>query len=92
KGIRQIVLLQPQRPGHGDQPQDDLAHALRRWQEAGIAIYLQDPDRDEPPRPLDVRRPSSFRSLFYRALALAGLRRNSAGGFGGIIPQPSSGG
>ena len=92
RGIRQIVLLQTQRPGHGDQPRDDLAHVLRRWQEAGIAIHFQDPDADAPPRPLDVRRPNSFRSLFYRALALAGLRRNSAGGFGGIIPQPSSGG
>lgn len=91
RGIRQVVLLQAGRPGHGDQPQTDLAHVLRRWQEAGIAIYQQDPAVDEPPRPLDVRRPSSFRSLFYRALTLAGLRRNSAGGFGGIIPQPSSG-
>ena len=53
---------------------------------AGLAIHLQDPNLDERPLPLDVRRPSSFRSLFYRALTLAGLRRNSAGGFGGIIP------
>lgn len=90
RGIRQAVLLQETR--QGDQPRTDLAHVLRRWQEAGIAVYQQDPAVDEPPRPVDVRRPSSFRSLFYRALALAGLRRNSAGGFGGIIPQPSSGG
>ena len=89
RGVRQVVLLQAQRPNHGDQPRDDLAHVLRRWQDAGIAIHFQDPDVDAPPRPLDVRRPSSFRSLFYRALTLAGLRRNSAGGFGGIIPRPS---
>lgn len=90
KGIRQIVLLQQMRPR--DQPRDDLAHVVRRWQEAGIAIYSQDPEIEEPPRPVDVQRPNSFRSLFYRALALAGLRRNSAGGFGGIIPQPPSSG
>ncbi|HSG41013.1 MAG TPA: hypothetical protein VLE27_15355 [Thermoanaerobaculia bacterium] len=92
RGIRHVVLLQEMRVGGGDQPQPDLAHVLRRWQEAGLAIHLQDPNLDERPLALDVRRPSSFRSLFYRALALAGLRRNSAGGFGGIIPQPSSGG
>jgi hypothetical protein len=90
RGIRQIVLLQQMRPR--DQPRDDLAHVVRRWQEAGIQIYTQDPDIEEPPRQVDVQRPSSFRSLFYRVLTLAGLRRNSAGGFGGIIPQPSSGG
>ena len=89
-GIRHVILLQERR--HGEQPRPDLAHVLRRWQEAGLAIHLQDPDLDEPPFTLEVRRPSSFRSLFYRALTLVGLRRNSAGGFGGIIPQPSSSG
>jgi hypothetical protein len=38
---------------------------------------------------MEVDRPSAFRSLFYRALTLVGLRRNSAGGFGSIVPQPS---
>ncbi len=89
-GIRHVILLQER--AHGEQPRPDLAHVLRRWQEAGLAIHLQDPNLDEPPFALEVRRPSSFRSLFYRALTLVGLRRNSAGGFGGIIPQPSSSG
>jgi hypothetical protein len=31
-----------------------------------------------------------FRWWFQRFLALMGFRRNSAGGFGGVIPQPSS--
>jgi hypothetical protein len=87
-GVRRVVLLQEERLG--DQPKPDLAHVLRRWQEAGIEIYLQDPAGDQAPRPLDVKLPSRFRSLFYRALTVAGLRRNSAGGFGSIIPQPSS--
>jgi len=90
RGIRRVALLQEKRLG--EQPRPDLAHVLRRWQEAGIEIYRQDPAANEPPSPLNVERPSRFRGLVYRALALAGLRRNSAGGFGSIIPQPSSGG
>lgn len=90
QGIHRAVLLQ--KKARGEQPQPDLSHVLRRWQEAGIEIYLQDPSADEPPRPLTVQRPSSFRSLAYRAFALMGLRRNSAGGFGSIIPVPSSSG
>lgn len=90
QGIRRVVLLQKASPS--GQPRGDLAHVLRRWQEAGVEIYLQDPAVDEPPRPLTVQRPSSFRSLAYRALALFGLKRNSAGGFGSIIPMASSGG
>lgn len=70
---------------------DDLAHVLRRWQEGGIEIYGTDLATHATER-IDVPAPSRFRSLFYRVAALVGLRRNSAGGFGGIIPQPSSGG
>lgn len=89
QGIRRVVLLQ--KKTLSDQPQEDLAHVLRRWQEAGVEIYLQDPGADEPPRPLTVQRPSSFRNLAYRAFALFGLKRNSAGGFGSIIPVASTG-
>jgi hypothetical protein len=85
-GIRRVVLLQD-RPPNG-QPKNDLAHVLRRWQEAGIEIYFQDP-LSGGPEALEVRRPYAFRSLFYRALAMVGLRRNSAGGFGSVIPMPS---
>ena len=90
QGIHRVVLLQEKM--RGEQPQPDLSHVLRRWQEAGLEIYLQDPSADEPPRPLTVQRPSSFRSLAYRAFALFGLKRNSAGGFGSIIPVPSTSG
>lgn len=89
QGVRRVVLLQ--KASLTGQPRQDLAHVLRRWQEAGVEIYLQDPAADEPPRPLTVQRPSSFRSLAYRALALFGLKRNSAGGFGSVIPVISSG-
>ncbi|HET9227537.1 MAG TPA: hypothetical protein VFR31_12775 [Thermoanaerobaculia bacterium] len=88
RGIRQVIVLQSD--SLHDKPRLDLAHVLRRWQEAGLQLYVQDPDGQQAPRPLTVDRPSSFRSLFYRALTLVGMRRNSAGGFGSVIPVPSS--
>ena len=88
RGIRQVVVLQTD--SLQGKPRLDLAHVLLRWQEAGVLLYVQDPDGQYGPQPMQVDRPSSFRSLFYRALTLAGLRRNSAGGFGSIIPVPSS--
>jgi hypothetical protein len=88
RGIQRVVLLQSD--SLQDKPRLDLAHVLLRWREAGLELYAQDPDAQQAPQPLQVDRPSSFRSLFYRALTMVGLRRNSAGGFGSIIPQPSS--
>jgi hypothetical protein len=88
-GVHRVVLLQP--AARGSQPLPDLAHALLRWQEAGLELSRQDPDAGETRQPLQVDRPSSFRSLLYRALALAGLSRSFAGGFGARIPTPGSG-
>jgi hypothetical protein len=86
RGMRTALLLQ--RGTH--QPKEDLSHVLLRWQEAGINIQVNDPYDAPPPVPLRVTEPSRFRSLWYRASVLVGLRRNSAGGFGGIVPMPSS--
>lgn len=83
--IRRVLLLHEK-----TEPQEDLAHVLLRWQEAGIEIVDASPTTSGFARPLEVRRPSSFRALAYRVFSLLGLRRNSAGGFGGIVPQPSS--
>ncbi|HWM91309.1 MAG TPA: hypothetical protein VN493_11120 [Thermoanaerobaculia bacterium] len=88
QGIRRVVVLQAD--ALQGKPRLDLAHVLLRWREAGIELYAQDPDGSFGPQPMQIDRPSSFRSLFYRALTLVGLRRNSAGGFGSVIPQPSS--
>ncbi|MBI5485779.1 MAG: hypothetical protein HY905_00450 [Deltaproteobacteria bacterium] len=85
-GIRRAVLLDG--PGWLD---DDLGHVLRRWQEAGLRLERLDP-ASPPPVPLDVPRPSRFRSLWYRAAAALGLRPNSAGGFGASVPRPSQSG
>jgi hypothetical protein len=87
-GIRQAVLVQENK----SEPQDDLAHVLLRWQKAGIEILSHRLDQGAPPVPLTVRTPSWFRAAWYRALAIVGLRRSSAGGFGSYIPETSSGG
>ncbi len=88
RGVRRVILLQ-ETPAP---PSADLAHVLFRWQQAGITIQGQDLERGGPSQPLQVSRPTWFRSLFYRAITLAGLRRNSAGGFGAVIPVATSSG
>jgi len=89
RSLHRATVLQP-RPDQ--QPAEDLAHVLLRWQEAGIEISAYGPAAGGLPQPLQVRKPSKFRHLWYRALVLMRLRRNSAGGFGSVIPMPSSGG
>jgi hypothetical protein len=70
---------------------EDLCHVLRRWQEGGLVILRDDLEVGGRPEPVTVPRPSRFRNLFYVALAMFGLYRNSAGGFGAIVPMPGSG-
>jgi hypothetical protein len=74
-----------------EQVQDDLAHVLLRYQQAGLAMHLSTPSGGETVA-LDVPRPSRFRAAWHRMLALAGLHRNATGGFGALIPIPSSSG
>jgi hypothetical protein len=62
----------------------DLAHILRRYQEKGIQILLCD---GNVTKEVQVSAPSRFRRLFYRFIAICGLTRNAAGGFGGRIPE-----
>jgi hypothetical protein len=85
--IRRVLLV---RNGPSQVP-DDLAHVLLRWQDAGMEILFQDALQAGPAQPLQVTRPKRFKSAWYRLLAIAGLVRSSAGGFGSVIPQPSSG-
>lgn len=66
-------------------PRDDLAHTLVRWQEAGLRIHGRGGEV------IRVPRPSRFRALWYRGLAISRLRRNSAGGFGSYVPESSAG-
>lgn len=85
-GIEEVVLV-----SLATAPAEDLAHVLLRWQMAGLRIALLNPDTAHAQaEPIEVRRPSLFRQIWARALVMAGLRRNAAGGFGGMVPEPSS--
>lgn len=86
RGIREVVLIHD-----GSKPQDDLAHVLRRWQDAGLAIHSMTP-QEGTPRSITVEKPSWFKTLGYRLVTIAGLRRNNTGGFGAVIPIARSGG
>lgn len=87
RGIRQVLLVQRS----GTQPEADLAHTLRRWQEAGIEIRLNQMESAGPPVTCHVGRPSLYRFIWYRLGVLLRLRRHPLGGFGGMLPEPSSG-
>jgi hypothetical protein len=87
KGIHHATLIQQDRL---DVPRD-LAHVLRRWQDHGIqihAIELAGGQRAD----VTVARPSWFRFAWYAAITVLGLRRSNVGGFGGVIPEHTSGG
>ena len=86
-GIARVLLVT-----HAAAVQRDLAHVLVRYRDAGLVVEVQAPDAAVPRRPLTEDAPSEFRSMMYRALALFGLKRNAAGGFGALIPVPSEGG
>ena len=68
RGIERALLVQ-QKPG---QPSEDLAHVLRRWQEGGIRIAVCSPGGSVV-EDLDIKKPSRFRSLWYRLGATVGL-------------------
>jgi len=87
RGISQAIVIQ-----ETIVPAEDLTHVLLRWKEGGITVFLQDAGEELSLRPAEIRRPSRFRWAIYRALALIGLRRNSAGGFGSVVPIPGQGG
>jgi hypothetical protein len=82
-----VVLMRNEK-----KPAEDLSHVLYRWQQGGVAIAFADLAQPDRPRPLEVKRPGWFRVAWYRAITSMGLRRNNAGGFGAIIPIPTSSG
>lgn len=88
RGIRDALLVQSQ----GSTPEPDLAHTLRRWQEAGIGIRIKRTEIAGPPSLCHVAAPRWYRSIWYRLGVLLRLRRNPLGGFGGMLPEPSSSG
>ena len=85
-GVRRVMLVQE----HKGQPQEDLAHVLLRWQEGGIAIETVGISDGSSREEIRVTKPSWFRRIWYRALAVLKLRRSWSGGFGGF-PMISAG-
>jgi hypothetical protein len=70
---------------------DDLAHILYRYQEAKLDVK-RTPGGEQGVTPVTVAKPGAYKSLWYRMGVFAGLRRNSAGGFGGMTPDVNSSG
>lgn len=87
QGIRRVLLVQERR----GQPQEDLAHVLLRWQEAGLEMLESGTLHTREPQNLHVLKPSQFRAAWHRGLEILGLRHNSVGGFGGWPHYGSSG-
>jgi hypothetical protein len=88
-GVRRVLLVQ-ERKG---QPQEDLSHVLLRWQEGGIAIASVGMKDGSVPEAVQITKPSRFRRIWYRALAMLRFRRSWTGGFGGSegFPMGSAG-
>ena len=83
RGLRHATLLHD----NGLTIRPDLAHVLRRWQEAGIEIRVVDVKSGQVADRVEVPKPSGFRLAWYAAIALLGLRRSNVGGFGSMIPE-----
>lgn len=86
--IRSIWLVQKE----DHHPKRDLSHVLRRWSDAGLPLMELATAGNSSPAPLQVRRPSWYRSLWYTLTALKGFRRNNVGGFGAKVPVPPESG
>ena len=86
-GIRRALLIRD----YGQAPQPDLAHTLLKWQEGGIVLYSKALFESADPMPLTVSKPSHFGRAWNRVLLALGLYRGKLGGFGGIVPEQSSG-
>jgi len=88
QGIERVILVQRDRLD----ARPDIAHSLRRWQEAGFVLQRKQLNSPEPPMLFEVPKPLWFGAMFQRALASVGLRRSGSGGFGAWIPDSSAGG
>ncbi len=84
--IKRVLLIKSY-----DGLKDDLIHVLRRYQDDGLSLSAVHPQGDRPAE-LSTPKPSWYRSALYRVTAYTKYRRSNAGGFGGIVPEPSSGG
>jgi hypothetical protein len=87
-GIQRVLLIQKDRL----EPQSDLAHSLRRWQDGGLRLERLRLDLPSVPVPFEVARPPWYGQMFQRMLSSIGFRRAGGGGFGAWLPDSSAGG
>ncbi|HET9959303.1 MAG TPA: hypothetical protein VFQ61_32660 [Polyangiaceae bacterium] len=86
QGIQNILLIQPT----DAEPQSDLLHTLRAFQDGGLPLALKNLQSPAPPGPFNAPKPPWYRLAFQRALDTLGFHRAPQGGFG-AIPRSSSG-
>lgn len=84
KGVNSVCL-------RTNKLENDVAHILNRYQVDGLKVLVQDAS-SQSLQNFSMPKSGFFRSIWYRIEVLAGLKRNAAGGFGAIIPMPSSSG
>lgn len=84
-GINRALLI----TDHDGPIDEDLAHVLHRWQLAGIAIARLSVHGDRPSQ-VTVSKPRGYGLWFQAMMARLGFKRNAAGGFGSVVPSPSS--
>ncbi len=84
-GIKRVIVRTDD-----DRIASDLAHILCRYQEQGISVSISCGEAGI--KPVTVVRPTRFRSWLYRMSVIFGLKRNAAGGFGGMVPEPMQSG
>lgn len=82
-GVKTITLICQRSPV----PDQDLTHVLLRWKEGGLRLRAISLETGAVEENLSLAVPSGFRRLWYGAIALMGLRRNNAGGFGSLVPE-----
>ena len=94
RGIERLVYVRPEAPPLGPPDADDLhgwLHETGRRVRLHLARAAPDGWRLGEPEPLAVTvRKTPFTTT--RDPAFKGYRRNAAGGFGVLVPEPSSGG
>jgi len=89
ENIKQVIVLTPKDVPLGN----DLLDVLMLWNKGKLEILSKDPFDSAPPQPVSLGRLRRWR--MWSALALVaffGVKRNFAGGFGAVIPTPSTGG
>ena len=84
QGLQRVLVVQ-----HGSAVADDLARVLAAFREQGMEVLVLRPDGEHRPEPAVLPKASWVKSVLFRAMVTLRMRRNSAGGFGARVPEPS---